>query len=339
MKSTWRAGDRKNWTHFHWTIVRRGLYHQSLDKEVPVHQKTDKIPYIPEWQIHRWILYHAAIPMLLHQAYVSYTGKSVHAVAVALFYTICFSLIGNHQLIVMRRMGHRYGFLDGDKHQRDDVPDHSVTKTLISLIATISLRAIMTTILTYDSSQGPFQLNWLALPVEIGLYGITLDFFFYWYHRVMHDVDFFWRFHRRHHLTKHPSPLLTLYADVEQEFFDIVGIPLVTFFAMRFMGLPMGFSEWWICHNYVIWTELCGHSGLRVHIHTPSTVTWLLKYFDCELVCEDHDLHHRSGWKKSHNYGKQTRLWDRIFGTCHDRIESKADNVDYENPGEWPVFL
>jgi sterol desaturase/sphingolipid hydroxylase (fatty acid hydroxylase superfamily) len=67
-------------------------------------------------------------------------------------------------------------------------------------------------------------------------------------------------------------------------------------------------------------------------------MAWLLEIFDANIVVEDHDLHHRKGWRKSHNYGKQTRLWDRIFGTCIDRIESKAENVDYINKGDMPIF-
>ena len=36
---------------------------------------------------------------------------------------------------------------------------------------------------------------------------------------------------------------------------------------------------------------------------------------------EDHDLHHRFG-KSGRNYGKQTRIFDRIFGTIGERIET-----------------
>jgi sterol desaturase/sphingolipid hydroxylase (fatty acid hydroxylase superfamily) len=100
----------------------------------------------------------------------------------------------------------------------------------------------------------------------------------------------------------------------------------------------MGFYEWWICHQYVVFAELAGHSGLRVHASPPSTLSWLLRWFDAELVIEDHDLHHRKGWKKSHNYGKQTRLWDRVFGTCCDRIESVQGNVDYVNQSPMPLY-
>ena len=101
---------------------------------------------------------------------------------------------------------------------------------------------------------------------------------------------------------------------------------------MKLMGMPMGFADWWICQQYVVFTELWGHSGLRLYITPPTTFTPVLKFFDAELLTEDHDLHHRKGWKNSHNYGKQTRLWDRLFGTCHERIEAVESNIDWDTP-------
>lgn len=155
---------------------------------------------------------------------------------------------------------------------------------------------------------------------------------------MMHQSETLWKFHRTHHLVKHPTVLLSLFADAEQEFGDVFAIPFLAFVTMRLMGLPMGFYEWWVCNQYVTSTELVGHSGLRLHLSTPSPISWLLKLMDCELVVEDHDLHHRHGWKKSYNYGKQTRLWDRVFGTAGQRIESKSENVDYDNPAHWPMY-
>ena len=63
-----------------------------------------------------------------------------------------------------------------------------------------------------------------------------------------------------------------------------------------------------------------------------------MRLFDAELVIEDHDLHHRKGWRKSFNYGKQTRIWDRVFGTCTNRIEAVPSNIDYGNTVIMPVF-
>jgi sterol desaturase/sphingolipid hydroxylase (fatty acid hydroxylase superfamily) len=54
------------------------------------------------------------------------------------------------------------------------------------------------------------------------------------------------------------------------------------------------------------------------------------------LIIEDHDLHHRKGYRKSSNYGKQTMLWDRLFGTKTPRLES--ENVDFDLEVHMPLF-
>lgn len=338
MKSTWRQTERKDWGLAHWAFELLGIHSVSLDKDVPVHQKEDKVPYTPSWTMHRWVLVHSFIPIVIQQLYVRYTGQNFTTLQALVFYAVFFKAIAIHELHVLRRIGHKVGFLDGDKHERDGVPDVAVGKVLHSLLSTSTVRSVFTIFLSYRTSQTPAEMSWAWLPLEIGLYGIVLDFWFYWYHRVMHESDGLWKFHRTHHLTKHPNPLLTLYADTEQEFFDIAGVPLATYATMKLMGLPMGFYEWWICHQYVMFAELAGHSGLRLLSSPPNTLSWLLHMFGAELIIEDHDMHHRRGWKKSGNYGKQTRLWDKIFGTLKDREECNKDNIDWDSPINMPMF-
>ncbi|KAF9877269.1 fatty acid hydroxylase superfamily protein [Colletotrichum karsti] len=338
MKSTWRLGDRRLWRYYHWIIEKLGLQHVNLNQEVPVHQKGDPVPYVPHWQFHRWILVHACVPLILHQTFVSYTGFRLHPVAAFVFYSAAIKFIAIHQINIMRDLGHLHGFLDGDKHERDGVPDTSVKKVLHSLISTATFRSMLAVMLAYRSSEAPSSINWMLAPLEVGLYGVVLDFWFYWYHRLMHEVDFLWKYHRTHHLTKHPNPLLTLFADTEQEIWDIAGIPILTYATLKLFGFPMGFYEWWLCQQYVIFTELSGHSGLRIYATTPTPFAWPLRLFNCDLVLEDHDLHHRKGWKKSGNYGKHTRLWDRIFGTCMERLECPDDKIDYVNTVVYPLI-
>ncbi|KAL1952796.1 hypothetical protein VTO42DRAFT_4240 [Malbranchea cinnamomea] len=341
MKSTWRTASRDTWTYHHWTIELLNAHFIDLNKPVPVHAKTDKIPYVPQWSLHRWVLFYASLPMIVHQLYSWYTGRTLGGFAVFGLYLFAINAMVVWHVHILRRLGHTYGFLDGDEHERDGVPDVGVAKVVRSLNKTTGSRLAAATFLTYHAGMDYLPLNgmnWAWLPLEIGVYSIVLDFWFYWYHRAMHDVSFLWKFHRTHHLTKHPNPLLSAYADPEQEFFDMVGVPLVTYFTLKFFGLPMGFYEWWVCHAYVVFVEVFGHSGLRLHMTVPSTLTWLLQMLDAEIVIEDHDLHHRRGWRKSHNYGKQTRLWDRIFGTCTERIESVKENIDYENTVTMPLF-
>ncbi|KAK9439906.1 fatty acid hydroxylase superfamily protein [Metarhizium brunneum] len=338
MKSTWTQSPRSEWTIYHHFLDRLGLHPGSLDTKPPVHSKSEKVPHLPNWHLTRWVLFYAFMPIALHHAYVYYTGHNMHAVAAYFFYNVAMTLTSIHAVRVFGRMGITYGFLDGDKHARDGVPDVGVAKVFFSLTSATTFRSLLLIVLAYRSSHEPSDINWKWLPVEIGVYPVILDFWFYWYHRLMHEVNALWQFHRTHHLTKHPNPLLTLYADTEQEIFDIVGSPLLAFAAMKAMGMPMGFYELWVCHMFVFFTEILGHSGLRLSLSPPSTITWLLKMADAELLLEDHDLHHRSGWKKSHNYGKQTRVWDRIFGTCAPRIECQSDNIDYVNTATIPLI-
>ena len=336
MKSTWRDSDRSDWNEAHWFLHTLGT--KSNAKDAPVHKKTDKVPHMTQWTQHSWVLFHSLLPIALHHLYVVYTGRNFTAFQAFIFYALAFKLIGIHEINALDRLGMKVGYLDGDVHERDGIPDTGVRKTLISVLSTSTFRPMFTVFMTYNVSQAPADMNWLWLPLEIGLYGIILDFWFYWYHRLMHEVGALWQYHRTHHLTKHPNPLLALYADHEQEFFDIFGIPVATYLTMKFMGMPMGFYEWWICHQYVMFAELAGHSGLRLHSTPPSTLGWLLALFGCELVIEDHDIHHRKGWKSSGNYGKQTRLWDRIFGTLKDRVESTPENISYDEPVPMPIF-
>lgn len=338
MKSTWRRSDKRSWNHQQWLYEILKIHPTDLDREVPKHAKTDKMPYLPHLEGHKWILAHAIWPLLAHALFSYLTGKNVPLVAALVFYVFAFKTNAIHEIRMLRELGHQYGYLDGDKHDRDQVPDTKTRSVLNSLFATSTIRPVVSVFLAYSASQSPLEtLSWY-LPLEIGIYGIVLDFYFYWYHRIMHESDTLWQFHRTHHLTKHPSPLLSLYADQVQEIFDIIGIPIITYITMRLAGFPMGFADWWICQQYVVWTELWGHSGLRVLVRPPTTATPFLQLFDAELNTEDHDLHHRKGWKSSHNYGKQTRLWDRLFGTTTARIESIEGTIDWTDPVSLPLW-
>lgn len=337
MTSTWRTWDRSKWNFNHWFLEIINVHHGDMNQDVPVHQKTDKVPYAPELQFHRWVLIHASLPLIIHQLYINYVGYP-STVLVFVFYHLAMEAIAIHEAKVLRRVGQKIGFFDGDKHPRDGVPDVGVGKTVASVVSTILFRPMYTAFFAYNPNEGPASIKWGWLIFETGMYALVLDFWYYIMHRSAHETEHLWKFHRTHHLTKHPVPLLTAYADKVQEFVDIVGTPMLTYGTMKLMGFPMGFYEWWVCQQYVVFTEILGHSGLRMLATAVNPWTWLLRLCDMELVIEDHDLHHRKGWKSSHNYGKQTRVWDRLCNTDIPRIEGYADNIDYVNTAEIPLL-
>ncbi|CRG86028.1 hypothetical protein PISL3812_03031 [Talaromyces islandicus] len=287
--------------------------------------------------MHRWILSHALIPLAIHHAYVSYMGKLMGPISTFFVYTTSTLLTMFDGAHLFRNLAYSYGVLDGDKCQRDDVPGCGV-RTLFDSFFLSTISRIMLIFLSYPIDETPASMNLVWLPIEISLYGIIYDFWFYWYHRLLHEVDGLWQYHRTHHLTKHPNVLLTTYFSLEEGVFSTLACPFLSWSSLKFMGLPMGLSEWWICNSYITFTEFAGHSGVRVYGSSPSPLTWLLRHFDAEIIIEDHDLHHRNGWRKSGNYGKHTRLWDRIFGTCYARIECLERNIDYSNQVNLPLI-
>jgi sterol desaturase/sphingolipid hydroxylase (fatty acid hydroxylase superfamily) len=100
----------------------------------------------------------------------------------------------------------------------------------------------------------------------------------------------------------------------------------------------MGFYDWWLCQCFTLFAEAAGHSGMRAMATLPGPAAPLMRLIGCELVVEDHDLHHRHGWRKAANYGKATMLWDRLFGTHIPRLESRWDRVDYDNKVYMPLL-
>ncbi|KAJ6050223.1 uncharacterized protein N7446_005537 [Penicillium canescens] len=160
---------------------------------------------------------------------------STRTLGAILLYSTAFQLINIHQFHVFRRMGHIHGFFDGYRHARDSVPDVGIAQ-VASFLIFATIRPIFTVSLAYHTSHAPISMRFAWLPLEIGIYGIILDFWYYWYHRLLHDVGLLWKYHRTHHLTTHPNPLLTTYGDFGQEVFDIVVIPLMTYFTMKVMG-------------------------------------------------------------------------------------------------------
>ncbi|CDS00269.1 hypothetical protein, partial [Sporisorium scitamineum] len=76
------------------------------------------------------------------------------------------------------------------------------------------LRPLAATLVIYDR-EAPMTLSpWL--PLMVPAFAVAVDFWFYWYHRILHESSALWQYHRTHHLAKHPTPALTPYADAEQ---------------------------------------------------------------------------------------------------------------------------
>ncbi len=148
----------------------------------------------------------------------------------------------------------------------------------------------------------------------------------------MHQIPKLWQFHQKHHYTRYPSSLLSAYADTIQEVLDSL-IQLI--FTNLLLQRWYNFTEFFICSMCLVLAESGGHSGLRAY-STSVMNGWLLRLFNLELSIEDHDLHHRVGWRHlGKNMGKQTKMFDIWFGTAKPRIESADKYIVWD----WHVNL
>lgn len=210
-----------------------------------------------------------------------------------------------------------YGTFDEHKRPRDYVPDRMVTRLVVSVLIYMLARTGGGLFLGgYDRHILPslgLTISWFFI-IKIAVWLIALDFFFYCYHRACHEVPFLWKIHQLHHCTKHPTPIQSILAGDIQEIIEIFLVPLAAS-----LVVPMTAHEFWIAQCILIYIEATGHSGIRAY--WPHAILYeVLLPFQMELCIEDHDLHHRHG-KSGKNFGKQTRIFDRLFGTLSERVE------------------
>ncbi|KAN0060136.1 hypothetical protein ACQY0O_008110 [Thecaphora frezii] len=325
MASTWHTQPRSTWNGWQRFIVRLGILPVPSDR-VPL-KLGQPIPVYSVWAQHCWVFPRAVLPLAIHYAYMRLTGWTLHPVAAFVFYVLSLKYFAITTVQRLNDLALQYGYFDGQV-PRDGVPDTQTRKVALSLIGTISIRPLFAIFFAYDRRILP-SIS-IYFPLQLFLYACILDYYFYIYHRSMHEIPLLWRFHEKHHRAKHPNPLLSAFADSEQEWGDILVIPLLTWLTM-----PVDFSTWWLCTAYILYTEAMGHSGIRLHWETPATAP-ILRHLEAALSLHDHDLHHSRGWRRSGNYGKQTLLYDAIFGTKMKRTECTDDMIDWNSgPACW----
>lgn len=328
LKSTWHTKDQKpTWGLYKWLIHIFGIDPIPENTTAVIHEKDDSVPVWNNAQLHLWIAMRVFPAVGIQWLYTKYTGSNFHPVANALYWGVYVSLLGANLLNVLRSLATKVGYLQ-PQASRDGIPDVRVTQVVNSLLMTAFFRPAAATFVIYNKNEPVTLSPWL--PLMIPAFSLAVDFWFYWYHRIMHESDLLWKFHRTHHTAKHPTPILSLYADMEQEWFDVLFIPLLAYFTLRPI-FAMSYFDWMVCWTHVIFIELIGHSGLRISGTAPAFDLLPMKRFDVDLVIEDHDTHHSRGWKKSGNYGKQTRVWDKLFGTVLPRVETLDHLIDHSD--------
>lgn len=134
---------------------------------------------------------------------------------------------------------------------------------------------------------------------------VILDFFDYWLHRLVHEVDFLWEVHRVHHSATEFTVLTGRRVHPADDALRLVGLALPA--AMLGASEVQYLAVQWI----VATVDLLQHSPL------PWTYGWVGRWLVYSPV--GHRLHHSPEPEhQGKNLGNLIPLWDRIFGTWYD---------------------
>lgn len=282
-----------------------------------------KAPVMLEWHQLLVCLPFMILPALFRYLFMTLTGWTIPAPLLYLLHVVHSSVFLRSFQQRMRKTIMTYGYLDASS-ERDTVPESATTKLFYEILTGSVIRPLLVFLLSYDRDVPPQFSLWT--PLQLGVFTIIADFLYYWVHRSTHETEWLWSFHKKHHTTKHPNPFLLAYADEIQEVFDALASPI-----FAYVVYPLPFDTLYLWSLAFVATEITGHAGVRVYFTGILTSFWL-RPFHCDIIVEDHDIHHRYGWRKSFNYGKQSLLWDKIFGTDGERLELQPHHVDWHRP-------
>jgi len=133
---------------------------------------------------------------------------------------------------------------------------------------------------------------------------ILLDLFIFWWHRTVHIIPFFWRFHEVHHLDEHLDTTSAIRFHFGEVLFSVLARAIV----IIIFAIP--FSSIVVFEAMVLVFTLFHHSNVKLPHRLENTISKLI------VTPSIHWVHHHAIRKDADsNYGTIFSFWDRIFYT------------------------
>lgn len=131
---------------------------------------------------------------------------------------------------------------------------------------------------------------------------LILDLFIYWWHRAVHEMPFFWRFHEVHHLDEHLDTTSAIRFHFGEIFFaTFVRAAVVLVFAVPFTSVV-------IFEVLVLAFTLFHHSNMALPPRLENALSKII------ITPSIHWVHHHAIRKDTDsNYGTIFSFWDILF--------------------------
>lgn len=141
---------------------------------------------------------------------------------------------------------------------------------------------------------------WTVL-VQLGIYVVAADVWFYYAHRLLHEVPSLYRYiHAVHHVQSHPTALEALNAHPLEHVVANLGSAACGVGVCAALGLPQCWGGVVLWSGLATWSTCAAHSGVKTLV--PGVLG----------TCERHDRHHR---QLRGNYGVGLYAMDAWHGT------------------------
>jgi len=213
-----------------------------------------------------------------------------------------FFLFMGLELWMARRHGRRV-------YRLNDAIGNVSTSMLMQLVMLVAKGAIVAGYVGIYASlritdfPGDRVLTWIACFLGV-------DFAYYWFHRLSHELNFLWAAHVVHHQSEDYNLSVALRQSTLQPFFSVV-----FYWPLALLGFPpvvfLACAAFNTIYQFWLHTQLIGTLGpLEALLVTPS----------------HHRVHHgRNPIYIDRNHGGTFIVWDRLFGT----FERERERVVY----------
>jgi len=165
--------------------------------------------------------------------------------------------------------------------------------------------------------------NWNR-PAQLVLALVVAEFFEYWFHRLMHEVDVLWRFHATHHSA---ARLYWLNA-VRFHVVDYVMVGIVKLIPLVLLGA--GVEVLVLVNCFAAVHGAYQHANLPVRL---GPLNWIFS------MTELHRWHHSPKLSEAnHNYGGNLIVWDIVFGTRYLPVDREPpEDIGIESLPQFPT--
>uniref|UniRef100_A0A672TLW1 Alkylglycerol monooxygenase n=1 Tax=Strigops habroptila TaxID=2489341 RepID=A0A672TLW1_STRHB len=172
------------------------------------------------------------------------------------------------------------------------IQKHKLSGRINDGICSLSLDILSVELISYIyvwNNYRLFELPWDS-PWTWYLTLLGVDFPYYWFHRISHEVNILWAAHQVHHSSEDYNLLTALRQSVLQRYTSwIFNVPMPLFIPPSVFAVHLQFN---LLYQFWIYTEVVTNLG-------------------------HHRVHHgRNPYCIDKNYGGTLIIWDRIFGTC-----------------------